>query len=176
MAYVKTTWENEPSESTPINASNLNKIEQGIYDNSLGVETIGDITDLDTTEKSTLVGAINELKNAEIYSTNEVKTNKVWIDGKPIYRKVLVFQNISAKATSYHHNISDFGDLVYAYGNWHDSTNGFQPIGTVVPDNISNYGIGIGNFNESTFYIIIGSSRPSTNTIKIVVEYTKKTD
>lgn len=25
----------------------------------------------------------------DIYSTDEVKTNKVWIDGKPIYRKVL---------------------------------------------------------------------------------------
>ena len=26
----------------------------------------------------------------EVYSTDEVKTNKIWIDGKPIYRKVLV--------------------------------------------------------------------------------------
>lgn len=26
----------------------------------------------------------------DIYSTDEVKTNKVWIDGKPIYRKVLL--------------------------------------------------------------------------------------
>lgn len=25
----------------------------------------------------------------EVYSTNEVKTNKIWIDGKPIYRKVV---------------------------------------------------------------------------------------
>lgn len=25
----------------------------------------------------------------EIYSTTEVKTNKVWIDGKPIYRKLV---------------------------------------------------------------------------------------
>ena len=63
MAYVKTIWENLPSESTPINASNLNKIEQGIYDNSLGVEKIGDTTNLNTTEKSTLVGAINEVND-----------------------------------------------------------------------------------------------------------------
>ena len=27
------------------------------------------------------------------YSTTETKTNKVWVDGKPIYRKVLVFNN-----------------------------------------------------------------------------------
>lgn len=38
MAYIKTIWENLPSESTPINASNLNKIENGIYDNSVNIE------------------------------------------------------------------------------------------------------------------------------------------
>jgi hypothetical protein len=35
----------------------------------------------------------NEIK--DVYSTNEVKTNKVWIDGKPIYRKVFVKENIA---------------------------------------------------------------------------------
>lgn len=31
MSYVKTNWENLPSENTPIDADNLNKIEEGIY-------------------------------------------------------------------------------------------------------------------------------------------------
>ena len=74
--YIKTTWENEPSESTPINASNLNKIEQGIYDNSLGVEKIGDTTNLNTTEKSTLVGAINEVNG------NLPKITSLWSGSK----------------------------------------------------------------------------------------------
>lgn len=38
MAYVKTIWENLPSENTPINASNLNKMEEGIYQNSMDIE------------------------------------------------------------------------------------------------------------------------------------------
>ena len=76
MAYVKTTWENEPSESTPINASNLNKIENGIYDNSLKVEKIGDITNLNTTEKTTLVGAINEVNG------NLPKITSLWSGSK----------------------------------------------------------------------------------------------
>ena len=29
----------------------------------------------------------NGWNDTEVYSTNEIKTNKVWIDGKPIYRK-----------------------------------------------------------------------------------------
>ena len=32
MAYTKQTWANLPSKTTPINASRLNHIEDGIYD------------------------------------------------------------------------------------------------------------------------------------------------
>lgn len=40
MAYNKTNWQNSPSTDTPINANNLNKIEQGIYQNSIDIESI----------------------------------------------------------------------------------------------------------------------------------------
>ena len=38
-----------------------------------------------------LAPSVDAVKNYvnEIYSTDEIKTNKIWIDGKPIYRKVL---------------------------------------------------------------------------------------
>jgi len=32
MSYIKTSWQDLPNQTTPINATNLNKIEQGIYD------------------------------------------------------------------------------------------------------------------------------------------------
>jgi hypothetical protein len=57
MAYIKTEWENSPSTKTPINANNLNKIENGIYTNSIN---IGELTDLNTETKESLVEAINE--------------------------------------------------------------------------------------------------------------------
>lgn len=60
MAYNKTTWENAPSTNTPINASNLNKIEEGIYQNSVKADQVGDLTTLKTTVKNNLVNAINE--------------------------------------------------------------------------------------------------------------------
>lgn len=69
MAYTKTTWSNVPSTSSPFTADNMNKIEQGIYDNSLGVEKIGDITLLNTTDKTSVVNAINEV-NGKIKSAN----------------------------------------------------------------------------------------------------------
>lgn len=31
----------------------------------------------------------------DIYSTSEIKTNKIWIDGKPIYRKVVQTDNVA---------------------------------------------------------------------------------
>lgn len=63
MAYNKTNWQSLPSTDTPISTGNLNKIENGIYDNSLKADQVGDLTELDTTEKSTLVGAINEVND-----------------------------------------------------------------------------------------------------------------
>ena len=58
MAYTKTVWENGV---TPANATNMNHIEQGIYDNSLKTDTIGDLTNLETTDKTSTVNAINEV-------------------------------------------------------------------------------------------------------------------
>jgi len=40
MSYTKTNWENLPSTNTPINATNLNKIEQGIKDNSDDIDLL----------------------------------------------------------------------------------------------------------------------------------------
>lgn len=58
MVYIKTEWENSPSTKTPINADTLNKIENGIYMNSVD---IGELTDLTTTNKNSVVEAINEI-------------------------------------------------------------------------------------------------------------------
>lgn len=53
MSYTKTTWAN----GDVINAQKLNNLENGVYANDTN---IGDLSDLDTTEKNTLVAAINE--------------------------------------------------------------------------------------------------------------------
>jgi hypothetical protein len=92
MAYIKTTWENEPSESTPINAENLNKMEDGIYNNS---QNIGDITALNTTDKSSVVNAINE--NTENISgfgkllwEGSFTSGSITIDGLSDYTTIIV--------------------------------------------------------------------------------------
>lgn len=50
-------------------------------------ENVGNLTQLNTTNKDNLVGAINEVNNKFNYSTEEQVIGK-WINGKPLYRKI----------------------------------------------------------------------------------------
>ena len=51
-------------------------------------ENVGDLTQLNTTNKSSMVNSINEVNNKFDYSTEEQVIGK-WIDGKPLYRKIV---------------------------------------------------------------------------------------
>lgn len=51
----------------------------------------------------------NYLNNSDSYSTNEIKTNKRWIDGKPIYRKVVDIGNMTSPVN---HNITNLGTII----------------------------------------------------------------
>ena len=42
-----------------------------------------------------------ETQVKDIYSTSEVQTNKVWVDNKPIYRKVIEFTTSTSNVTSW---------------------------------------------------------------------------
>lgn len=81
---------------------------------------IGDLSELTTTEKDSLVEAANEMNQAisasllDVFSTLEVKTNKRWIDGKPIYRKC--FTGTASDGTSVDLDISDLDSFVSMNG------------------------------------------------------------
>lgn len=92
MAYIKTIWENLPSESTPINASNLNKMENGIYDNSVN---IGDLSNLETINKNNLVDAINEnvdntSKIGKLLWQGSFSSGSITVDGLTNYNIIVV--------------------------------------------------------------------------------------
>ena len=64
MAYVPKKWKNLPDEETPIKASDLNHIEEGIKEvdtnNTKNTTSIGTLSSLKTSAKTNLVAAINE--------------------------------------------------------------------------------------------------------------------
>lgn len=76
MSYTKTNWENSPSTASPISASNLNKMENGIEDahahiaDSTGIHGITDTADLVYTSDA-------RLTNQRTPSDDSVTTAKV---------------------------------------------------------------------------------------------------
>ncbi len=64
MAYTKQTWQSLPNKTTPINASRLNHMEQGIYDaNQLATtSSAGQMSAADKVK-------LNALEQAEVSGT-----------------------------------------------------------------------------------------------------------
>lgn len=90
MEYTKTVWKDLPDTSTPITADRLNNIENGVeYLFEHGVDS---------------------------YSTSEVKTNKTWINGKPIYRKVFLITVGNNSDIHIEHNLTSSNNFWINYG------------------------------------------------------------
>lgn len=96
------------------NASDLNEIKGAVNTND---DNMGLLSNLNTTDKSSMVNAINEVNNKFNYSTEEQVIGK-WIDGKPLYRKTITFTTIIKKneATSIAHNITNVKNIFIDYG------------------------------------------------------------
>lgn len=147
--YSKTTWIN--GSSPALNENNLNKIEQGIYDNREYIQT---------------------LNSRDTYFTPETSIG-TWIDGKTIYRKIIEHTSTLPGGTSYvAHGVTNIGTyrkvipLFYisngaAYGNTIASSTAFVSVDGV---NDTNIGINVGATWANVF----------TKTI-LILEYTKTT-
>lgn len=112
----------------------------------------------------------------DVYSLYETKTHKVWIDGKPIYRKVIE-TNFTTNETETRYTLSTIG-----LGN--------------ISSVIRSYSVSQGNPTEEDYYsanndqlrtiinpdanvliILVGSTYPTRPcTVYTIIEYTKTTD
>lgn len=172
MAYEKTEWSN--GQAPYINDTNLNKIEQGIYEND---NNIGDLNLLSTTNKESVVSAVNEvqadtqeLNGRDTFSTTEKVIGK-WVDGKPIYRKVLEVSLTSEHSTNYSvaHGISNLGTFTRIDGIL------IRTAGSYIP---------INSYSATSYRISVVATEAYLNiqnvgyvgTAKYVLEYTKSTD
>lgn len=119
----------------------------------------------------------NEVNNLvlDVYSTDEVKTKKVWIDNKPIYRKVIHLTNVIRGYKDYAHNINNLGNVI-EIGGYVSISDGYNPVSRVVADNITGAGFGVINVDTNNVHTLAGSSFPTTNDVYIILEYTKTTD
>ena len=175
MAYKRVNWENLPSTKTPVNADNLNKMDEGIANIDTKINSKQDKliagTGIEITDKNT----INNIN--ENYSTDEQVVGK-WIDGKPLYRKVYKSSEFSNKYNILVNNVDNLVDIngmfkrsdykiyckiPYRTGeaSWNTSFGNINITNTVIETNI-----------------IYGSSLSASNfsNIVIIVKYTKTTD
>ena len=112
-------------------------------------------------------------KVKDVYSTDEVKTNKVWIDGKPIYRKTYT-GNLS-EGTRQHGltNVTFVGPIVaYFYNEHSGNTMNIPSLRPVYPE----YQIGIYVNSTQIFLERAASAQGDYMKYYITLEYTKNTD
>ena len=138
--------------------------------NELLIKELSNKVDTNTSE-------IQELKDAEVYSTSEVKTNEVWIDGKPIYRKTFYRQSlISGTNEIVNHGIQNVDKIWVnpskSFAIWSNGT--MNPIPFIHPDNYAN-GIYVSDFSSTSYRIKSGMDRTNVPGY-ITLEYTKTTD
>ena len=141
MALIE--FKNKPDTSSPINANNLNNNFNEL-DNK-----IGDLNNLKTTNKTSIVDAINESLKYNSYSNDEIDTFQKWIDGKTIYKKIIYVSNIDCTSEGFktvNHNIQNFDRLVdarYMFGNNTTYYQVFNSVITTLSVNSSNIRISI---------------------------------
>lgn len=114
------------------------------------------------------------VNNLTTYSTTETRVG-TWIDGKPIYRKVISFASSDNMNFSKAHNITN-GDKF-----WLNGSASFIIGGTSTESLPVNYYNNANDFcrtwlNTSNIRVISPSSFGTNRTFYIVVEYTKTTD
>lgn len=109
----------------------------------------------------------------DLYSTNERIIGK-WINGKPIYRKVLDISNITSSNTDLV-NISSLhrDEIIRIYGMIKTSNNYIYPV--PMNDSSSNYSVIFYNGTSLRGRASLGSGGTITSAYAII-EYTKTTD
>ena len=130
--------------------------------------------------KNKTLGQIeDEATKIDTYSTNEIKTNKVWIDNKPIYRKVFKQKNFTSISTG----ILNADTIVEArcfVRNNHDTNNKqWRSIPSVI-NPISAYAEWVAGFyfniKSGNVTFQVGSEINKLDCLVFIIEYTKTTD
>ena len=139
--------------------------------------TFGVVDSLNSTSKTDALSANmgRELNEKLNYSTEE-KIIGTWIDGRPVYRKVV---NVGSGSGNFAHphGISNLDIIVNTYGSFlQDSTNR-EPLPKTTYANASDgWSAHIDDFTDTTFSLHFGTGIGTATKIFVIIEYTKTTD
>lgn len=138
---------------------------------------IGDLTNLETVSKTDLVSAINELIDDESESTTEIRTSGTWINGKPIYRKVL--SEITISSTSFGTDVSNMDiDEMISIQEYY-----YEIVGSDYNETFGNYYSSSTDYRRSFFRTLNNGASKSieyrgnnSGKVRYIITYTKTTD
>ena len=173
----KVTLNEQPSiaDVNKVTDDDMNEIKSVVNTND---DNVGTLSSLKTNIKTSTVNAINELVDSQVYSTTEVKTNKVWVNNKPIYRKCASIDNYGTlqQDATISFPISNLDEIIwfnlryyYATGSQYFNIPLVESSGNTLS---CNYDKSNGYFKFTGKGSWSGSGRP----MAIIVEYTKTTD
>ena len=150
-------------------ATDMNEIKSVVNGND---DLVGDLSMLNTTNKSSIVEAINEVYQNNVYSTDEIVIGKTK-DGKNVYRKII--ETNSATATQEWKNIIGNIKEIFSFtGNLvvNSSEEKILPFTTSGTDSIWF------QINTNTHYFQEAHSNNvyKNKKMKIILEYTKVTN
>lgn len=165
-------WKDDPDTSTPLDSGNLKEMENN---SEAGINKLKSNVQIALTELESKTNKLNtEIDNLKKYSTEEVKTGETWIDGKPIYRKVIscgALPNSTSKFVN--HNISDIDNSrIYGFAVRTSDKREF-PLPFSSADSNGNVQL---DLTSTQIQITTNVDRSSFNTSYVILEYTKTTD
>lgn len=106
------------------------------------------------------------------YSTAEEQIG-TWVDGKAVYRKVLIITSGFSENMSIPHGISNFGELIDVKGN-QISAGSQKTFPTIYPSDMAIFGAGVYDITSSNITVSLGTWVAENITqLTIVLEYTK---
>lgn len=112
----------------------------------------------------------NQVNEMNTYSTDEIRVG-TWINGKPVYRKVIISTSHSAQTNDISHGISNLEQIIYSYAvAWKPNQGGGVNYNYPV-DNYTTYTLQLGSINETR--VSVKQNGFGDWNIYIILEYTK---
>ncbi len=116
---------------------------------------------------------VNGIPRPNGYSTAEQMTGETWIDGKPIYRKVIQVGDVpqNSQPAFYNHGIASFSRIISCKG--FAGTTQTLPVFYTDPTLNSNFGVSISAFGTTQIRVYTGAIVGTLLDVKIILEYIK---
>lgn len=142
---------------------------------NVGVADINKVKDTDMNEIKSVVNdnydELDTMKTNEEYSTNETTTNSTWINGKPIYRKVVSQVPFSSTINQVQIGVNTIEEVVNMYGFLNN-----RPINYRYTDSSAYYIMCYVDTINSNKVFVTSCYSDYAGNANIVIEYTKTTD